>query len=432
MDRARAALGGSFWRLFGASTGSNLSDGLMQAALPLVAASLTRDPLLISLVASLAFLPWLLFAIPAGALVDRLDRRRAMQVANLVRALVLLGLAGLLAGGLATIWVLYAAAFVLGVAETVYDNAARAMLPRVVRRDQLERGNSLLATAESVTNLFLGAPLGALLFALSAVLPLVACVALYVATAILVVTVRGAFRPERAAPTTLAADIREGLGWLLRHRILRSLVVVTGLGAIASSLGSGIAVLLALEVLGLDEAAFGLLLAAVGAGGVAGALVSPWLTRVLGRTAAMGLSGTAFGIGIGVIGLCPTPVVVFLAWSLSSLAVSAFNVQIMSVRQVLIPDALFGRVQGAYRTVLWGGIPVGTTAGGLLAGWLGIPPVYVIGGVIGIVAGLGTWWVLHRHRDAIAAAFADEEVHGDGTGAAEPPPPAPPVGPAQA
>ena len=124
---------------------------------------------------------------------------------------IVVGLAGLLAGGLATIWVLYAAAFVLGVAETVYDNAARAMLPRVVRRDQLERGNSLLATAESVTNLFLGAPLGALLFALSAVLPLAACVALYVATAILVVTVRGAFRPERAAPTTLAADIREGL-----------------------------------------------------------------------------------------------------------------------------------------------------------------------------------------------------------------------------
>lgn len=354
-----------------------------------------------------------------------------MQVANLVRALVLLGLAGLLAGGLATIWVLYAAAFVLGVAETVYDNAARAILPRVVRRDQLERGNSLLATAESVTNLFLGAPLGAMLFARSAVLPLAACVALYVATAILVVTVRGAFRPERAAPTTLAADIREGLGWLLRHRILRSLVVVTALGAIASSLGSGIAVLLALEVLGLDEAAFGLLLAAVGAGGVAGALVSPWLTRVLGRTAAIGLSGTAFGIGsgIGVIGLWPTPVVVFLAWSLSSLAVSAFNVQIMSVRQVLVPDALFGRVQGAYRTVLWGGIPVGTTAGGLLAGWLGVPPVYVIGGAIGIVAGVGTWWVLHRHRDAIAAAFADEESLGDGPAAVDP---APPPGPTQA
>lgn len=410
----RTGLGASFWRLFSSSTGSNLSDGVLTATLPLVAASLTRDPLLISLVASLAFLPWLLFAIPAGALVDRIDRRRAMQLANLLRALVLLALAATLVAGLASIWLLYVAAFVLGVAETVYDNAARAMLPRVVRRDQLERGNSLLATAESITNLFLGAPLGALLFAAAAVAPLGVAVALYLAAAVLIVTVRGRFRPERAAPTTLAADIREGLGWLLRHRILRSLVVVTGLGALASSLGNGITVLLALEVLGLDEAGFGVLLALAGAGGVLGALLSPALTRLLGRTAAMGVSGTAFGASLATVGLWPEPLVVLVAWPLGTMFVSAFNVQIMSVRQVLIPDALFGRVQGAYRTVLWGGIPVGTAAGGLLAGWLGVPAVYVIGGAIGMLAGVGTWIVLARHREAIAAAFRAEVDHGAG------------------
>lgn len=402
-------LGTGFWRLFASSTGSNLADGMLQAALPLVAASLTRDPLLVSLVASLAFLPWLLFAIPAGALVDRIDRRRAMQGANLARAAILLGLAVALATGWASIGVLYVAAFLLGVAETVYDNAARALLPRVVRRDQLERGNSLLSTAESVSNLFLGAPLGALLFALTAVLPLGAAIAMYVVAATLVVTVRGSFAPERGAPTTLAADIREGLGWLLHHRILRQLVWVTGLGAFGYSVANGIAVLFALDVLGIDEAAFGLLLAAMGVGAVLGALLSPALTRLLGRTAAMGVSGTLCGATLVGIGLWPTLWVTLVLWPLGALAVSAFNVQVMSVRQVLIPDALFGRVQGAYRTVLWGSIPLGSVSGGVVASLVDLPSAMVFGGALATVAGLGTWWVLGVHRREIAAAFLRED-----------------------
>ncbi|MCR8669756.1 MFS transporter [Agrococcus sp. HG114] len=402
-------LGGSFWRLFSSSTGSNLSDGILQAALPLVAASLTRDPLLVSLVASLAFLPWLLFAIPAGALVDRVDRRRAMQAANLFRAATLFGLAAAIATGAASIGVLYVAAFLLGVAETVYDNAARAMLPRVVRRDQLERGNSLLSTAESVTNLFLGAPLGALLFALAAVLPLGASVALYVVAAVLVGTVRGSFVAERAARTTLAGDIREGLGWLVRHPILRQLVWVTGLGAFGNSVANGIAVLFALDVLGIGEAAFGLVLAAVGVGAVLGALASPALTRALGRTGAMGASGTVLGLALVGIGLWPSLWVTLTLWPLGSFAVSAFNVQVMSVRQVLIPDALFGRVQGAYRTVLWGSIPLGAVTGGAIAAATDLPTAIVVGGVLATVAGLATWWVLAVHRRAIATAFLQED-----------------------
>ena len=382
----------------------------MQAALPLLAASLTRDPLLVSLVASLAFLPWLLFSIPAGALVDRIDRRRAMLLANLARAMILLALAATVAAGAATIVVLYIAAFLLGVAETVYDNAARALLPRVVRRDQLERGNSLLSTSESVANLFLGAPVGALLFAAWAVLPLGASVLLFVGAAALIMTVEGAFAPERAERTTLGADIREGLSWLLHHRILRQLVWATAIGALGTSLANGVAVLFVLEVLGIGEAGFGLLLAALGVGAVVGALASPLLTRLLGRTASMGVTGTVCGLATAAIGIWPTTAVAFIAWPLSSLAVSAFNVQVMSVRQVLIPDALFGRVQGAYRTVLWGSIPIGTAAGGLVATWTDLPTAVLLGGVLATVSGVATWSVLAVFRTQVADAFRDETV----------------------
>ena len=238
---------------------------------------------------------------------------------------------------------LYVAAFALGLAETVYDNAARAMLPRVVRRDQLERGNSLLTTAESVANLFLGAPLGAWLFALWAIVPLGAAVVLYAVAAVLIVTVGGAFTADQATDASLAADIREGIAWLRHHPVLWPLMWVSGVASFAGALVSGIGVLFVLDVLRIGETGFGVLLATAGVGAVLGALVSPHLTRILGRTNAMGVAGVGVGLAILVIGLVPITPVTFVAWPLSALAVSAFNVQIMSVRQALIPDALFGR-----------------------------------------------------------------------------------------
>lgn len=128
-----------FWTLFASSSTSNLADGIAQAALPLMAATLTRDPVLVSMLGALAFVPWLLFALPAGTLVDRINRRRAMALANGLRAAVLGALATTALLGAVSIPLLYVVAFTLGTAETVYDSAARAMLPAVVRKQQLAR-----------------------------------------------------------------------------------------------------------------------------------------------------------------------------------------------------------------------------------------------------------------------------------------------------
>src|SRR3954447_15664266 len=213
-------LGTAFWRLYAASAVSNLADGVNRVALPLLAVSLTRDPVLVAGLTSLAFLPWLLFALPAGAVVDRVDRKRAMAVANVVRALALATLATTVLTGTVSLVVLYAVAFAVGVAETGYDSAARAMLPQVVRRDQLDRGNGLLTTAEEASQGFLGAPLGAVLFALAAAAPLLTTAGGFLLAAVLVISIAGVHRPDRGTGprTTIRRDVVEGVGWLWRHR----------------------------------------------------------------------------------------------------------------------------------------------------------------------------------------------------------------------
>jgi MFS family permease len=400
-------LGRPFWQLFASSSTSNLSDGILHAALPLLAASLTRDPVAVSTLAAVSFVPWLLFALPAGTLVDRVNRRVAMAGANAFRGVLLAGLALSVVTGHVTLLVLYVVAFLLGCAETVYDSAARAMLPQVVPRARLERGNSLLSTAESVGDIFVGAPLGAWLFAIAVALPLWANGAAYLLAAALALTVAGRFLPAREGRTTMRSDMVEGVRWLRRHPLLRPLVVVSALGAAAHSMTHGVLVLFALENLGLSERGFGLMLAAAGTGAVAGAMLSPYLTRVLGRTYAMGVGLVLSAFAVLCMALWQDPVAGTLAFALSACAVSTYNVQVMSVRQAIVPEHLFGRVQGAYRTALWGAIPVGSLAGGAVGAWWGLPAVFVVAGVLGMVIGIATWLVLHQHRGLIAAAFTE-------------------------
>jgi MFS family permease len=162
-------LGRSFWQVWSASSLSNLADGLVKVALPLVAVTLTDSPGLVAGVTLAVTLPWLLFALPVGALADRVDRRLAMVTADVVRAAAVAVLAVALVLGLessaAAIWALYAVALLLGTAETVYDTCAQSILPQVVPRDRLPRANGRLIAAELTANEFVGPPLGGLLVA---------------------------------------------------------------------------------------------------------------------------------------------------------------------------------------------------------------------------------------------------------------------------
>jgi MFS family permease len=399
------ALDRGFWRLYTSSATSNLADGIGRTALPLLAASYTRSPVLIAGLAGFAFLPWLLFALPSGALVDRIDRRHSMAAANVVRAVSTGTLAVLVITHAADIALIYVVAFALGIAETVYDSASRAILPQVVAHRDLDRANSLLTVEETLGQTFFGAPVGSALFALAVSVPLFLNAGGFAVAAVLVLTLRGSFRPRRAErPTSIRHDIVDGVHWLMAHRFLRGLTVLSTVTGLFQSMANGVFVLYVLEELRLPSGDFGLVLLVAGIGGLAGGITTPALARRFGRGPMLTSGALVSALCMGAMGLTRNGYLGAALFGGSAAGVMVWNVLTMSLRQALIPQHLFGRVQGAYRTLVWGAIPLGALAGGLLADAIGIRPVFIVGGagLCACVPFLGR--LVHIYKDQLVDA----------------------------
>jgi MFS family permease len=398
------ALPGRFWRLYASSATTNLADGIGRTALPLVAASYTRDPVLVAGLTTSAFLPWLLFALVSGAVVDRVDRRYAMSAANAARALASGTLVVLTLLHAGSVPALYAVAFVLGTAETVYDSATRALLPQVVGRRDLDRANSLLTVEETLGQQFVGSPVGSALFALAAALPLGLNAAGFAVAAVLVLTVRGAYRPVRAERTSVRRDMADGVRWLSRHALLRGLTLVSAATALVQSMGTAVLVLYVLEVLRLPSGAFGLIVLGTGVGGLLGGMLTPSLTRRFGRAPMLTGGAAVAAVAEGALALTSSAVVATALGAVSAAGVMVWNVLTMSLRQSLIPEAVFGRVQGAYRTLVWGGIAVGSLAGGAVAHAIGLRALFAVIGLALLVLAVVLGRLLRRH----AAELTDD------------------------
>lgn len=395
-------LGPRFWRMYAATASSDLADGVGRTALPLAAAFYTRDPVVVSGLITFAFLPWLLFALPSGALVDRTDRRHAMAVANLVRSVAVGVLALMVVLHVGSIAALYVVAFVLGAAETVYDSAVRALLPQVVSRSQLDRANSLVTVEESLGQTFLGAPLGSALFAVAAALPFLLNGIGFLLAVGLILSLRGSYQPRRERRVSVRADMAEGVRWLRRHPFLRGLTLISAGSAFAQTIGSGVLVLYVLEVLHLPPADFGLLLVAGGFGGIVGGFATPPLARRFGRRIVLISGGVMDALGTAALSLTHNGFIAAGLFGLVSGGVMAWNVLTMSLRQALIPEELFGRVQGAYRTLVWGLIPLGSIVGGLLADQLGLRAVFAVSGALLLVLAIAFGVLLLKHGAVLA------------------------------
>jgi MFS family permease len=383
-------LGLPFWRLWSASGLSNLADGLVKIALPLVAVTLTDSPGLVAGVALAETLPWLLFALPAGALADRVDRRLAMVTANVVRAAAVAVLAVTLVLGLesspAAIWALYAVALLLGTAETVYDTCAQSILPQVVSRDRLPRANGRLIAAELTANEFVGPPLGGLLVAAGVAAAFATPAALWAAAVGALLLLRGNFAvPRTEGRATVRADVAEGLRYLWRHRLLRTLAAMTGLFNLATNATFAVFVLYAVgpdSAMGLTEVGYGLLFATIAAGSLIGALLADPVIRRLGRSRSLFL-GILGGVGtVGVAAVTTIPLVIAAAFLLGGLTNALWNVVAVSLRQRITPDRILGRINSSYRLVAWGTRPLGAAAGGLLGELLGLRAVFAIAAAV--------------------------------------------------
>ncbi|MEG3635408.1 MFS transporter [Micromonospora palythoicola] len=399
--RDRSGLGRPFWTFWSAAALANLGDGIRVAAFPLLAAALTDDPLAVGAVAAAQFLPWLVSGLLAGALADRRGARTLLAAADTGRVVVLAALATTVALGWATIAYVVAAAFLLGVGETIRDTAAQTAVPRLVPDAQLEKANGRLVAGEIVGNEFVGPPVGALLFVLGAAIPFAVNGATLALAVMLVLSLpltlahRATPDPADAPPATAGDGVLAGLRWLLRQPMMRTLVLVTAAVAAADTAWFAIFVLYARDALGLGAFGFGLLLATGAAGGLLGSFAAD---RVLARFRHRSVLTWSMAVTAGVpvllavVGHRAVAVVVVVT---TSAAFAVLNVAALSVRQRLVPGGLLGRVIAASRLVTYSCTALGALAGGALAARAGIEAPFLFSGVVAVAATVA-WWLASR------------------------------------
>jgi MFS family permease len=377
--RVSRRLGRNFRCLLAASAAANLADGIFQVALPLIALSITRDPGAFAAVTLVGRLPWLFASLPAGALADRLDRRRTMLRVDVARVVVLGALALIVAAGHQQLWILYVVAFVLGVGETLHDTAAQSVLPNVVAPDDLARANSRQYAVELGANQFVGPPLGGLLAAAALAGAVSASVVGYALAALALSMLVGSFRPARTGTaTTLRTDIAAGVRFLVGHRLLRTLALCVGISNLASTAMISVLPLYAVRPgpVGLSDAGYGLLLTGFAAGSLIGAFFVERIEARIGRRRALLAAAATFPVTSLVPALTTSALVIAAAFVAASALNIGWNIITVSLRQRIVPDHLLGRVNAGYRLLAWGTMPLGAALGGVIGARFGVVAVF--------------------------------------------------------
>jgi MFS family permease len=377
-------MGREFAKLWFASAASGVGDGIALTAAPLLALSLTRDPRLIAGVTTALTLPYLLFSLPAGVLIDRVDRRRAMARVDAFRAILLGGFTVLTVAHLVDLAALYACFFLIGTCETFFRNSSQTLVPQVVGREALALANGRMMGAEIVMNEFLGPMTGGLLFSFAVSSTLLSRLRPPVA---LQPPKSGETSDARSAvsPRTLLAELKTGLRALWQHRVLRSLALIAGVINIVSYGILGVFVVFAREDLHVSKTGYGLLLAASAVGGVIASRLGPALMRTIGNESAMLVAIAAQSASYLVLFLTSQPLLAAAMLALASFGLVQWNVIAVFLRQTLVPSGMLGRVSGVYRFIAWGTLPLGAICGGFLASAFGVRSVFSAG-AIGLAA----------------------------------------------
>jgi MFS family permease len=302
MDQHRESLQppADFRRLLVSAASANLADGVRTATLPLMAVTLTDEPLLVSGIAAVADLPAVLGGTGRGSHLDRHDRRGLLVVGQSIRAIATISFVGLLLPDAAGIWALYVLALLLGGAEVVVDGASQAVIPKLVPVRLLERANARMESAQLVFEQMVGTAIGGVLFAFGAVFCFAVNSVALVISGVSATSIRRPLPPRAAgeAPGTWRHDIGEGFAFLGRHPLLGWLSTFGATANLASTVGGSVLVLLVVDELGATGAAFGLVLAAGAVAGLATSLATEHLVRRIGRGRTM-----LAGAGLQVVAL---------------------------------------------------------------------------------------------------------------------------------
>lgn len=363
-----ARLGTGFRWLVGSSWVTNLGDGMLIASGPLLVASQTRNPVLVSAAMLALTAPWLVVGLLAGALADRLDRRVVMMVANAVRGTVLAGLCVTIVTGDVNIAVVLVSMVALGTAETFVDATAGTLTPMLVDKRDLGIANARLMTGMITGNQLVGPAVGALLFSVGMVWPFaltVVCIAVGVVLVSRIGTPPGAVRAE--VDTHIRQDIADGVRWLMGNPPVRTLAIIIVVFNVTWAAPWSVLVLWALERVGIDEAGFGLLTTASALGGLLATSSYGRLERLVPLATLMRTVLLA-------------EVLFHLAMALTTSAWAAYPLMFFfgtyafvwgtlsqAVRQRAVPSELQGRVGSVYMICVMGGMLAGSLIGGVIA-----------------------------------------------------------------
>lgn len=367
--------------LVGFTAVTNLTDGVTKIAFPLLATTITSSPAQISAVALTLWLPWLLAALHVGVLVDRVDRRKLLWAANLVRIVVVAGVLWTVVRDAVSLPVLYGGGLALGVAEVVALTSAAALVPDAVRPAHRERANSWVAGAETVCNEFAGPLVGGLLVAASATLAFGTSVAGYLIGIVILLGLVGTFKVARASDEpreSVNKQIAAGLKFLWHQRMLRMMALVLTVLCACWGAWFGLMPLYATSVMGLDGAGYGVLISAMGVGGALGAFVTTTLNRLVGRRWVMlaDLIGTFAMVLVPV--LFPSVWLVAASAFVGGLGGTLWTVNSRTLSQGIVPSEMMGRYNAAARLFSWGAIPLGAGLGGLLAEFFGMKVAFAV------------------------------------------------------
>ncbi|WP_051218340.1 MFS transporter [Nocardioides insulae] len=369
-------MGTPFRWLLASTTSGALADGIATAALPLVLIGATEDPFLIALLPVAMGLPWLLFSLHAGVLVDRYDRRTVLWVADASRAVLVVLLVALIISDAAGVAFVLSIAFLEGVATVAFRAASPALLPALVAPDDLTRANGHIQTGSVMTGSFLGPALGSVLYPLASAVPFLARSTALLAS---VVCLRKLPSPEaEAVPAedrdigvrTVRADIGEGLRVALTDRVLRSLAVSTFLLASSTGMLQAVLVVHVVDVLRAPPLVYGILFSVFAIGSVIGAwLAAPFRHRLGSRACLM----AAAGVGAAGLLLIASARDVYLAAGgmvLLGIGTMIYNVAAVTLRQERTSHDLLGRVSSLFNLVGVGAVPVAALIAGTIASTL--------------------------------------------------------------
>jgi MFS family permease len=385
-------------------------------AYPWLASAVTRSPLLIAAAGFASRLPWLIFTLHAGVLTDRFDRRKLIVAMDFLRGLITIGV-GLVVfikrdtlpslneltkiTDLQTNWGIYltllVSAFLFGLAEVLRDNSAQTLMPSVVDKENLETANGRMWSAESLTNSFIGPPLGSLLIGIAIFIPFFFDAASFFFAVALIASLKGTFKPihdeKPKEKIDFKAQIKEGYAWLWAHPLLRPMAIILGsMNGLGTMVGA-VYILFAQEVLHTSVFTFAVLGTAGAVGGTIGGLLAPKISAKIGSGPSLNLALAGAPIGSLIIGLTSSWQVVWVITVVESFVAILWNTITVSLRQSIIPSHLLGRVNSVYRFFAWGSIPIGIfLGGGLVAvmmrflsreGALRMP--YFIGFAVGLI-----------------------------------------------